>query len=78
MRGLKHRTRQQDSNEYDEVAPHAGAWIETLMYAIITSAYQYVAPHAGAWIETGIASRLAARVPVAPHAGAWIETSLAG
>ena len=35
------------------VAPHAGAWIETLIYQ-----KQYgketVAPHAGAWIETCI------------------------
>ena len=74
MRGLKHRTRQQDSNEYDEVAPHAGAWIETLMYAIITSAYQYVAPHAGAWIETSWGAAGLSAPRVAPHAGAWIET----
>ena len=33
------------------VAPHAGAWIETLQ--IEMSAYHHqVAPHAGAWIET--------------------------
>jgi len=33
------------------VAPHAGAWIETL---IISSSFPLikVAPHAGAWIET--------------------------
>ena len=35
----------------DDVAPHAGAWIET------NTALRYneglvVAPHAGAWIET--------------------------
>jgi len=34
-----------------QVAPHAGAWIETLFFALIF-APPFVAPHAGAWIET--------------------------
>ncbi len=34
-----------------EVAPHAGAWIETLLETC-TGSPQLVAPHAGAWIET--------------------------
>jgi len=33
------------------VAPHAGAWIETLP-DILQIVLQVVAPHAGAWIET--------------------------
>ena len=33
------------------VAPHAGAWIETLS-ALISPESVQVAPHAGAWIET--------------------------
>ena len=33
------------------VAPHAGAWIETVE-DLISSARPAVAPHAGAWIET--------------------------
>ena len=33
------------------VAPHAGAWIETLQ-ADIGHLMLVVAPHAGAWIET--------------------------
>ena len=33
------------------VAPHAGAWIETLPYGCLTR-IELVAPHAGAWIET--------------------------
>ena len=32
------------------VAPHAGAWIETLYYMEFRE-YEIVAPHAGAWIE---------------------------
>ena len=55
------------------VAPHAGAWIET-----IEGSYEnlgiYVAPHAGAWIETGEAYEGRKDLGVAPHAGAWIET----
>mgnify|MGYP006920757263 CR=1 FL=1 len=33
------------------VAPHAGAWIETML-AIVPFKTSKVAPHAGAWIET--------------------------
>ena len=34
-----------------EVAPHAGAWIETVT-ELINPPLIRVAPHAGAWIET--------------------------
>ena len=58
-----------------EVAPHAGAWIETAMKLTIHEFAQLVAPHAGAWIETDeCALCLALSTHVAPHAGAWIET----
>tara|TARA_R110002072_G_scaffold1130_10_gene9457 strand:+ start:32693 stop:32863 length:171 start_codon:yes stop_codon:yes gene_type:complete len=33
------------------VAPHAGAWIETIAVSI-AAGMSSVAPHAGAWIET--------------------------
>ena len=33
------------------VAPHAGAWIETYTFWLTPGAIS-VAPHAGAWIET--------------------------
>ena len=59
------------------VAPHAGAWIETLSRL----AYMYdavVAPHAGAWIETVILNLHQCSGRVAPHAGAWIETCASG
>ena len=36
---------------YNEVAPHAGAWIETMPLSS-NSLPGRVAPHAGAWIET--------------------------
>ena len=32
------------------VAPHAGAWIEIVVYLLIDY-HLIVAPHAGAWIE---------------------------
>ena len=35
----------------DEVAPYAGAWIETYCF-MPTSPITIVAPYAGAWIET--------------------------
>ena len=34
------------------VAPHAGAWIETLCALFVFECIAPVAPHAGAWIET--------------------------
>jgi len=55
------------------VAPHAGAWIETL-YVRVRARSEAVAPHAGAWIETRYRSNKSLVVKVAPHAGAWIET----
>ncbi len=36
------------------VAPHTGAWIETMCVSEIYSRPGRVAPHMGAWIETGI------------------------
>jgi len=57
------------------VAPHAGAWIET-MIARNSSPCSLVAPHAGAWIETANVLACHADGRVAPHAGAWIETRI--
>ena len=55
------------------VAPHAGAWIETLILKC-GGMPPAVAPHAGAWIETAAKEETAPILIVAPHAGAWIET----
>ena len=60
-----------------EVAPHAGAWIETGK-PTARSRCGAVAPHAGAWIETQHPDREHSAVKVAPHAGAWIETCKGG
>ena len=48
-RGLKYDlgTTASPSNE---VAPHAGAWIEILLVLVLLP-IMFVAPHAGAWIE---------------------------
>ena len=59
------------------VAPHVGAWIETLAPAASIGRV-YVAPHAGAWIETAERRGGESQVVVAPHVGAWIETVLLG
>ena len=56
-----------------QVAPHAGAWVETVLRCI----YRWlclVAPHAGAWVETCRHPSQALPPAVAPHAGAWVET----
>ena len=56
-----------------QVAPLAGAWIET---KTLTPKYPptYVAPLAGAWIETRTHRYKHQNKKVAPLAGAWIET----
>tara|TARA_B100000519_G_scaffold13470_1_gene10106 strand:- start:4186 stop:4392 length:207 start_codon:yes stop_codon:yes gene_type:complete len=57
------------------VAPHAGAWIETL----ITSAWptQKMSPLTqGRGLKLEYIAYLNAIDLVAPHAGAWIETGL--
>ncbi len=58
---------------HDQVAPHAGAWIETVPPGE-GRRRALVAPHAGAWIETVDIDYSVISVIVAPHAGAWIET----
>ena len=57
----------------DLVAPHTGAWIETLNRNDEV-ALMSVAPHTGAWIETLSRQLFAKTTHVAPHTGAWIET----
>ena len=49
-RGLKQVLLLQNLNR-NKVAPHAGAWIETISRFVYHDP-EYVAPHAGAWIET--------------------------
>jgi len=73
-RGLKHLLTVRKARQ-EVVAPHAGAWIETI--EITEELFNdEVAPHAGAWIETIASANLSRFMPVAPHAGAWIETNL--
>ena len=72
-RGLKHIVRR-NARRPQNVAPYAGAWIETSIMAQ-SVCFRCVAPYAGAWIET-----LTLYIPtyiniVAPYAGAWIETN---
>ena len=55
------------------VAPHVGAWIETI-YTQDCNRQRSVAPHVGAWIETELVDEIGDTIKVAPHVGAWIET----
>ena len=72
-RGLK-RTHSDLPVAQSQVAPHAGAWIETQAPPACPASSR-VAPHAGAWIETVLVGFYQTITAVAPHAGAWIETS---
>ena len=71
-RGLKLADRLK-TGRYLEVAPPAGAWIETFVF-ILAIIRTLVAPPAGAWIETPDSMALRTVRSVAPPAGAWIET----
>ena len=71
-RGLK-LTRNITASANINVAPFAGAWIETFQYLFVPPVNE-VAPFAGAWIETMAVIGHECSVYVAPFAGAWIET----
>ena len=73
VRGLKLEQRQ-EMDTGDQIAPHAGARIETLIVAAVTPDISTIAPHAGARIETEIEHHHSEGVPIAPYAGARIET----
>ena len=75
VRGLKQKL----LSEFEKlkmVAPHAGAWIETVMWQCGDGGAA-VAPHAGAWIETSEKSAHCSGICVAPHAGALVEVQTA-
>jgi len=72
VRGLK-QLLGKNKGMFKEVAPLAGAWIETIMTGCPPLPYN-VAPLAGAWIETGRLPKITSSSFVAPLAGAWIET----
>ena len=72
-RGLKHR-KVRLHRQGKDVAPRAGAWIETI-YRWSGTIYVKVAPRAGAWIETEVVRIMREYITVAPRAGAWIETT---
>ncbi len=59
--------------ERTTVAPHAGAWIETLP-SEVTAAIKRSPPMRGRGLKLIPAWRLFIEMKVAPHAGAWIET----
>ena len=72
-RGLKPLKRSQHNHKGD-VAPYAGAWIETSPNTG-DAKLGLVAPYAGAWIETLVGPKPKRALRVAPYAGAWIETN---
>ena len=71
-RGLKPAVRWLEA-QIGQVAPFAGAWIETALCAFAMQQVR-VAPFAGAWIETVGSRSQEMALWVAPFAGAWIET----
>ncbi len=54
------------------VAPHAGAWIETVVSRLHCLLW-IVAPHAGAWIETNLMRRRNPRPASPPTRGRGLK-----
>ena len=57
-----------------QVAPHAGAWIETLHGRIRVTTDEGSHPTRVRGLKRGLSKRDEQQRRVAPHAGAWIET----
>ncbi len=55
-------------------APRAGAWIETLMAAVMVRLLRSP-PARGRGLKQGSLRKCRTAYPVAPRAGAWIETT---
>ncbi len=72
-RGLKQQV-QDVKKSSPEVAPHAGAWIETFLASLFVVAGESLPMRERGLkrLQNGYGLRTAM---VAPHAGAWIETS---
>ena len=60
----------------DRVAPHAGAWIETVRRAAHDLAASESPLTQGRGLKPLCDELTIDRLPVAPHAGAWIETAM--
>ncbi len=58
---------------FREVAPHAGAWIETILL-LLQFANDASRPTRARGLKQRRQRDDTAAIPVAPHAGAWIET----
>ena len=56
------------------VAPHAGAWIETDFFEVIFCSLAESRPTRARGLKRYAKAFKARAVSVAPHAGAWIET----
>ena len=60
------------------VAPHAGAWIETLLISLAKGIVDAQSPPTrGRGLKPCLQGKAKENWKVAPHAGAWIETALA-
>ena len=60
-----------------QVAPHAGAWIETMITRSASISF-WSPPTRGRGLKRAHRCQALAAQQVAPHAGAWIETGVSG
>jgi len=74
-RGLKPQKRSTTTGSFT-VAPHAGAWIETLNRSNLDSILTASRLMQARGLKPDASLFNAIFAPVAPHAGAWIETYL--
>ena len=68
------RFHRQSGNDFCQVAPFAGARVETAN-RVATELSKVVAPFAGARVETPQSRLIACKYTVAPFAGARVETT---
>ena len=72
-RGLKHLAAEVHTHVF--VAPHAGAWIETIAYCSMSVCTHVSPPMRGRGLKQPVMLAVFELQRVAPHAGAWIETA---
>ena len=60
---------------YLGVAPHVGAWIETLFWSVNQDRSETSPLTEGRGLKQSYFELVAFQIKVAPHGGAWIETT---
>ena len=77
-RGLKLGKKGDHGGSPLHVAPHAGAWIETIGVVVVGANFRVSLPMRERGLKLDVPREDGVSVVVAPHAGVWIETTCRG